>query len=169
MSASPSMQQLFGDSPFVTSPAPGGTGPYGPYLYNPTYFATPATALLVASIVELGCGLTKGSVKLVEENDISPFGPFVQNMPNQMIVMPDGSHHNAGMIADQFAMNGSIETINSLLTSELGLLFTYATEPIPPILKPVIGVQLMVAAIGKVAMQADGTYWKRCKDASGAV
>jgi hypothetical protein len=168
MSASPTMQSLFGDSPFITSPAPGGTGPSGTYLYNPTYFATPATAILVAAIVELGCGLAVGTCKIVEENSITPGGgPFSQNMTNQMIVMPDGSHHNAGLIANQFATNGSIETTNSMLTAELGLPFTYTTQPLPPIIKPVIGVELMVADIGKVAMQADGTYWKRVKDATG--
>ena len=49
----PTSLELFGPNPWVTNPAPGGTGPYGPYLYNPNYFATPATARLVG-IVQIG-------------------------------------------------------------------------------------------------------------------
>jgi hypothetical protein len=143
----------------VTSPAPGGTGPAGPYLYNSTYFATPETAAIVKTIVESGCNLKPGSCKVVEVNAITPLGPFKQNQPNQMIQMPDGSQHYAGRIAFEFQAWPSIETINAELTQELGMPFTFVPPPKPT--DPVAGVELMVAPIGGTVTQADGTTWKR--------
>lgn len=154
MSQAPTAQQLFGDSPWVTDPAPGGMGPAGPYLYNPTYFATLATAITVQSIVELGCNLQPGSCKVVQKNDITPAGPFQQNQPNQMIQLPDSTLHNAGRIAKEFDNSMPIETINAELTQELGMPFTFVTPPAR-------GVELMVVPIGGTATQADGTTWKR--------
>src|ERR1019366_6962613 len=132
MSQSPTATKLFGPSPWVTSPVPGGIGPSKvPYTYNPAYFATEATAKLVATIVELGCKFPKGSVKVVAENAITPSGPFRQNQPNQMIVLPDGSHHYAGLIALEFQTWPSMETINQDLTDEFGCTFTFVMPPKP--------------------------------------
>ena len=153
MSQAPTAQQLFGPQPWVTDPAPGGTGPQGPYPYNPQYFATLATAVTVATIVELGCGLKPGTVKVVQKNDITSPGPYNQNQPNQMIQMPDESLHNAGLIAKEFADWPSIETINANLTQELGQPFTFVMPPKQ--------ASLMIAPIGAKATQADGTTWQR--------
>jgi hypothetical protein len=113
----------------------------------------------VATIVELGCKLVPGSVKVIEQESIAAFGPFKQNQPNQMIQLPDNSVHNAGLIAREFQSWESIEPINSELTQELGMPFTF----VPPSTakKPVASGELLAARIGGTAMQADGTTWKR--------
>ena len=163
MSASPTATQLFGPNPWVTDPAPGGTGPYGNYLYNNTYFATLNTANVVKDIVELGCKFAKGSCKVVLANDMVQGGPFSQNQQNYMTQIPDGSLHNAGRIALEFQSWQSIEPINSELSQEFQTPFVYTPVPAPttPVLKPTAGVELMVAKVGGTAMQADGTTWKR--------
>jgi hypothetical protein len=162
MSASPTAQQLFGDSPWVTDPAPGGTGPVGEsFIYDIHGFATPSTAAIVAQIVEAGLGLAPGSVIVVEANDITPYGPYKQNQPNQMVKLPDGTLHNAGLIAKEFASWQSIEPINAELSQEFGAPFVYKPVTMAPVtgMKPSNG--LMVARIGGTAMQMDGTTWKR--------
>ena len=142
MSQAPTAQQLFGDQPWVTDPAPGGNGPYGSYTYNPQCFATRATAAKVATITDLGLGLPPGSSKVVPRNDITPFGPYMQNQPNLMIQVPCTEDspiwmhltdekgqpitlHNAGLIAAEFAHWVSIEPINAELTQEFGQSFTF--------------------------------------------
>ena len=151
----PTALELFGPNPWVTDPAPGGTGPSGPYLYNPNYFATLPTARSVAAISEAGLGLPPGSCTVVAADDITPSGPYQQNQPNQMIQLPDKSLHNAGRIALEFQTWGGadISLIDTDLTGEFGLPFTYAASPVP--------AGLMVAKIGGVATQQDGTTWQR--------
>ena len=151
----PTALELFGPHPWVADPAPGGTGPSGPYLYNPNYFATLVTARLVAAISEAGLGLPPGSCTVVAADDITPSGPYQQNQPNQMIQLPDKSLHNAGRIALEFQTWGGadISLVNTDLTGEFGLPFTYAASPAP--------AGLMVAKIGGVATQQDGTTWQR--------
>lgn len=146
MSAAPTAQQLFGDNPWVTDPAPAAQGPSGPFFYNPHYFATRATAAKVACIVDLGLKLTPGTSKVVPKNDITPSGPYMQNQPNLMIQIPDPSPdplptgprdekgnpvtmHNAGLIAFEFQVWPSIETINADLTQEFGQEFVFVMPP----------------------------------------
>lgn len=170
MPASPTAEQLFGPNPWVTDPAPGGTGPWGTYLYNNRGFATVATANTVCQIVELGCNFPKGSCKVIAKNDITgDGGPFVQNQPNQMIQIPDGTFHNAGLIAQEFASWVSIEPINSELTVELGSPFIYTpaqastTKSVPP----TPSFQLLSGKVGTIQQQPDGTYWKHVATAQG--
>lgn len=168
MSASPSAQQLFGNAPWVTDPAPGGNGPAGPYLYNNTSFATRETAAVVLQIVILGCALKpEDAAKCIVLEDPDAMtggpGPFKQNQPNLMIQMPDGSKHFAGLIALEFLNWHSIEPINSELSQEFGMPFNFVMPPPPAaaVMKPVPGHQLLFAPIGGTAVQADGTTWKR--------
>src|ERR1039457_1886391 len=142
MSQAPTAQQLFGDAPWVTDPAPAAQGPTGPFFYNVNYFATRPTAAKVAKIVDLALQLPAGTSKVVPKNDITPFGPYQQNQPNLMIQVPspDGNPiysgatdaagkpvtlHNAGLIAYEFAQWPTIETINADLTQEFGQSFTF--------------------------------------------
>jgi hypothetical protein len=64
------------------------------YSYNRIYFATPATAAKVAQMM---------GGKVVETYAITPYGPFQQNQPNQMVQLPDGRLINAGLVADYFS------------------------------------------------------------------
>jgi hypothetical protein len=163
----PTAQELFGPSPWVTDPAPGGVGPNGPYLYQSVYFATPGTAVIAAAIVEASCQFPKGSVKVVSIDDITPSGPFKQNQPNRMLQVPDKSLHNAGLFADNFSYGWTVEQIDKALSEEFGTPFVLVEPPAPtpaPV-KPTAG--LLVAPVGKIAMQMDGTYWKHVATAQG--
>jgi len=112
----PSAQSLFGASPWI--PNAGGNGPNGSYNYNKYYFATPETAAKVAQML---------GGKVVATNDITPFGPFVQNQANQMVQMPDGRMINAGIIASYFDRGWSQQTVDQLINCETGGNQTFAT------------------------------------------
>lgn len=167
MSASPTAQQLFGNTPWITDPNLGGTGPAGHFLWNNTYFATPETAAVVLQIVILGCALKPEDAAkciVVEDPQAMTGNPVIkQDYPNQMIQMPDGSRHYAGRIALEFQNWPSIESTNAELTQEFGMPFVFVMPPpaAKPAPKPVPGNELLVAPIGGTAMQADGTTWKR--------
>jgi hypothetical protein len=77
-----------------------------------------------------------------------------------LIQLPDGSVHNAGLIAREFQSWESIEPINSELTQELGIPFTFVS-PASTAKKPVASGELLAARIGGTSMQADGTVWRR--------
>jgi len=104
----PTAQSLFGDNPWITNA--GGTGPGVSYSYNPYYFATPQTAAKVAQM--LG-----GTV--VATAAITPFGPFSQNQPNQMVQMPDGRLINAGLIAGFYDHGYSQQTVDKMIAAEV--------------------------------------------------
>jgi hypothetical protein len=134
VSQAPTAQQLFGESPWVTNPAPGAMGPHGPYTYNPEYFATGVTAERLCTIIELGAGLPAKSCKIVPVNAITPFGPYMQNQPNLMIQLPEGSTkglRNAGLMAKFFQDFRSLEILNQAFTMELGMPFTFVMPPVP--------------------------------------
>jgi hypothetical protein len=105
----PTAESLFGPNPWITTA--GGTGPAGSYSYNKYYFATPATAAKVAQM--LG-----GTV--VAKNDLTPYGPFVQNDANQMVQMPDGRLINAGIIASYYDRGWSQQSVDALVNGEIG-------------------------------------------------
>jgi hypothetical protein len=179
---SPTISELFGDNPFVTDPAPGGTGPWGSYKYNPIYFATQHTADVVAKML--------GGV-VEEAMAITPFGPFKQNQPNLMVRMPilvadteaassghednrgyppevNGRLLNAGLIANIFGNGNMLASVESLISAEVGFEWHYApTPPVAQPAKPVSSLELLVGNVGQTVMQADGTFWKRVKDATG--
>jgi hypothetical protein len=107
-SMAPTAQSLFGDNPWSTGA--GGSGPGGSYAYNPLYFATPATAAKVAEML---------GGKVVEADDITPFGPFKQNQPNQMVQMPDGRLINAGLVAGFYDRGYSQQMVDKMIAAEV--------------------------------------------------
>ena len=78
------------------------------YGYNSYYFATPATAQVVANM--LG-----GTV--VASNDItSALGsPFAQSQPNLMVELPNGAQVNAGLVAQIYTHGYPQTTINQMI------------------------------------------------------
>ena len=105
-SSAPTAQSVFGATPWETGVY--GTGPNGmTYGYNSYYFATPATAQIVANM--LG-----GAV--VASNDIaSAAGPFSQSQPNLMVQLPNGAQVNAGLVAQIFTHGYPQSTINQMI------------------------------------------------------
>lgn len=107
--ANPTLQSVFGSNPFISQP--GGVAPNGvTYSYNPTYFATRATADKLAQMY---------GGKVVEMNAITPFGPFQQNHMNEMIQFPNGNVVNAGILASYFDRGWSQEQINTAIAGEI--------------------------------------------------
>jgi len=105
----PTAQSVFGANPWIANP--GGSAPNGvTYGYNPDYFATRATAEKVAQMV---------GGKVVETNAITPYGPFVQNQPNEMVQLPNGRLLNAGIIASLYNHGYSQQYINTLIANEV--------------------------------------------------
>ena len=105
----PTAESVFGANPWITNP--GGQAPNGvTYGFNPIYFATPATAAKVAQMV---------GGKVVATNAITPFGPFTQNQPNQMVQLPNGRMINAGIIASLYNHGYSQQYINTLVANEV--------------------------------------------------
>ncbi len=104
----PTAQSLFGANPWSTGA--GGTGPYGEYRYNPCYFATPATAAKVAQML---------GGKVVTMDAITPFGPFKQNQPNQMVQMPDGRLINAGLVAGYYDHGYTQRMVDNMIAAEV--------------------------------------------------
>jgi len=105
----PTAESLFGSNPWISDA--GGKGPAGSYSYNKYYFATPETAAKVAQML---------GGKVVARNDITPFGPFVQNQPNQMVQMPDGRLINAGIIASYYDRGATQQSVDALIKAEIG-------------------------------------------------
>jgi hypothetical protein len=90
---------------------PGGQAPNGvAYSYNPYYFATPSTAAKVAQML---------GGKVVETNAITPFGPFQQNQPNEMVQLPNGRLINAGLVAEFYAHGYPQAFIDRLVAAEV--------------------------------------------------
>jgi hypothetical protein len=104
----PTAQSLFGAKPWLTNA--GGTGPNGNYGYNPYYFATPATAAKVAQML---------GGKVVTADAITPYGPFTQNQPNQMVQMPDGRLINAGLVAGFYDHGYTQQTVDKMIAAEV--------------------------------------------------
>ena len=104
----PTAQSLFGANPWSTNA--GGTGPGGSYNYNQYYFATPATAAKVAQML---------GGKVVTMDAITPYGPFQQNQPNQMVQMPDGRLINAGLVAGFYDHGYTQQTVDKMIAAEV--------------------------------------------------
>jgi hypothetical protein len=103
---------MFGSNQYVSNP--GGMAPNGvTYGYNPTYFATRATADKLAQIYG-------GTV--VEMNAITPYGPFQQNQMNEMIKFPNGNVVNAGVLASYYDHGWSQEQVNSAISAEINVI-----------------------------------------------
>ena len=104
----PTAESLFGDNPW--SGDAGGTGPNGSYGYNHYYFATPQTAAKVAQML---------GGKVVAMNAITPYGPFKQNQPNQMVQMPDGKLINAGLVAGFYDHGFTQQMVDKMIAAEV--------------------------------------------------
>jgi len=98
---------LFGDHPWIDNPT--GTGGVTPWSYNPVYFATRQTAEKIATLI---------GGKVVEQNAMTPYGGLRQQVPNEMIELPNGKVLNAGLIANFFAHGYSQSFVNRLLQLE---------------------------------------------------
>jgi hypothetical protein len=110
----PTVEAVFGPYPYVTDPKPGGSGSNGEkYDYNPIFFATELTAEIVKKAI--------GGTAIVPMNAITPFGPFIQNQPNLMVAMPDGSFHNAGLIANCFSHGYPWSYVDQIIGQEIGV------------------------------------------------
>jgi hypothetical protein len=110
----PTLQSVFGSNAFVSNP--GGVGPNGmTYSYNPTYFATRATADKLAQMY--------GGM-VVEQNALTPYGPFQQNQPNEMIRFANGNVVNAGILASYYNMGLSQEQIDRAISAEINTIPT---------------------------------------------
>ena len=104
----PTAPSLFGANPWSTNA--GGKGPGGSYSYNPYYFATPATAAKVAQML---------GGQVVTMNAITPYGPFQQNQPNQMVQMPDGRLINAGLVAGFYDHGYTQQMVDKMIAGEV--------------------------------------------------
>ena len=175
----PTIEELFGTSPFVTSPRPGGTGPYGAYGYNPSFFATPETAEKVRVLL--------GGAAVEAVDAMTPAGSFQQNTPNNMVRMPilaadteaaakgeadnngmpidpKGRLINAGIIANVFSHGyASIANVEDPISAAVGFAWHYVQPTPVPVTPPPASqpFELLAGSVGSVALQADGTTWKR--------
>jgi hypothetical protein len=57
--------------------------------------------------------------KVVETNAITPYGPFKQDQPNQMVQMPNGKLINPGLIAGLYNHGYTQQTVDSMIASEV--------------------------------------------------
>jgi hypothetical protein len=105
----PTPESVFGASPWVSDPV--GTGPDGSFSYNPWYFATPQAAAQVAQML--------GGTVVASNEFTAPGSPFVQQQPNLMVQMPNGTQINAGLVASFYAHGYSQSYINTLIANEI--------------------------------------------------
>jgi hypothetical protein len=106
-SSAPTAQSVFGANPWET-------GVYGTcsngvtYGYNSYYFATPATAQIVANM--LG-----GTVVASDAITSAPGSPFMQSQPNLMVQLPNGAQVNAGMVAQIYTHGYPQSTVDQMV------------------------------------------------------
>jgi hypothetical protein len=98
----------FDPSAYATGAVPQGanTG------YNPVYFASPATAQQVATM--LG-GTVVGSDQMTS----APGTTIMQSEPNLMVALPGGGQVNAGVIADMYTHNWPQSFIDQQIQAEV--------------------------------------------------
>jgi len=89
-SSAPTMESVFGAQPFLDNPVetlPDGSS----YNLNPIWFATPATAAKVATML--------GGTVVASDQFTAPSSPVQQQQPNQMVQLANGTLINAGQVA----------------------------------------------------------------------
>ncbi|MBV8731957.1 MAG: hypothetical protein JO336_19285 [Acidobacteriia bacterium] len=92
---------------------PVGKNPDGSeFSYNSIYFATPQTAAQVAQMV--------GGTVVASNQFTAPNGPYVQQQPNLMVQMPNGTLINAGLVASFYTHGFPQSMINSMIGNEIG-------------------------------------------------
>jgi hypothetical protein len=115
-SSVPTPESVFGGSPWLANPV--GKNPDGSeFSYNPWYFATPQAATQVAQML--------GGTVVSSNQFTAPGSPFVQQQPNLMVQMPDGSQINAGLVASFYAHGYSQSYIDTLISDEINGTSTY--------------------------------------------
>jgi hypothetical protein len=106
--AAPTAESVFGSNPWIANPT--GTSPDGSsYGYNPLYFATAATAAEVAQMV---------GGKVVASDEFASAGGFLQQQPNQMVELANGTLINAGQVAAFYTHGYPQSYIDLLIQSE---------------------------------------------------
>jgi biotin carboxyl carrier protein len=107
----PTAESVFGPNVFLDNPTE--SLPDGSLLsLNPLWFATPATAAKIASM--LG-----GTV--VESHDFtSAASPVQQQQPNELVQMPDGQQVNAGWIASLYTHGLPQSYIDQMIGEAIG-------------------------------------------------
>ena len=106
--AAPTAESVFGSDPWIANPT--GTSPDGSsYGYNPLYFATAATAAEVAQMV---------GGKVVASDELASAGGFLQQQPNQMVELANGTLINAGQVAALYTHGYPQSYIDMLIQNE---------------------------------------------------
>ena len=106
--AAPTAESVFGSNPWIANPT--GTSPDGSsYGYNPLYFATAATASKVAEMV---------GGKVVASDELASAGGFLQQQPNQMVELANGTLINAGQVAAFYTHGYPQSYIDMLIQNE---------------------------------------------------
>lgn len=105
----PTVESMFGSNPWMENP--GGVGPTGSYSYNPMQFATRATAEKLAQMYG-------GTV--VETDAMTPYGPFKQNQPNELIQFPNGTVLNAGLMVSYFNRGYTQDQVDQFVKADIG-------------------------------------------------
>jgi hypothetical protein len=107
--SAPTAESVFGSSPWLADPT--GTAPDGSsYSYNPLYFATTETADQVAQMV---------GGKVVASDQLASAGtPFVQQQPNQMVELANGTLINPGLVASFYTHGYPQSYIDTLIQNE---------------------------------------------------
>jgi hypothetical protein len=106
--AAPTAESVFGSNPWIANPT--GTSPDGSsYGYNPLYFATAATAAEVAQMV---------GGKVVASDEFASAGGFLQQQPNQMVELANGTLINAGQVAALYTHGYPQPYIDMLIQDE---------------------------------------------------
>jgi hypothetical protein len=106
--AAPTAESVFGSNPWIANPT--GTAPDGSsYGYNPLYFATAATAAEVAQMV---------GGKVVASDELASAGGFLQQQPNQMVELANGTLINAGQVAAFYTHGYPQSYIDMLIQNE---------------------------------------------------
>jgi hypothetical protein len=105
----PTAESVFGDNPWVADPT--GIAPNGEsYGYNPLYFATASTAAQVAQMVG-------GTV--VTDNELAPGGGFLQQQPNEMVKLSNGTLINPGLVAAFYTHGYPQSYIDQMIANEV--------------------------------------------------
>ncbi len=107
--AAPTAESVFGESPWVA--APGGSGPMGPFGFNPIYFATETTAQKVAAML--------GGQVVASNAILNTGGPLSQQQPNLMVQLASGRMVNAGLVAAFFTHGYPQSYIDRLIAAEV--------------------------------------------------
>jgi hypothetical protein len=102
-------EAVFGENPWLENPS--GTGPTGTFPYNPDYFATAATAALVAAMVG-------GTVVSVPDAFGTAGSPVTSNQPMLMVVL-GGGLINPGLVATFFTHGYPLAMIEGMIQKEV--------------------------------------------------